>query len=99
VSVALAAVLAACSGHGPTGVDASLLSFSGGSLRPAAGTMVVSSAGRKVATGHSRDGSFSFDLHARSYTLDGTTSKGVKCVPQSVTIRDGTREILTLECI
>ena len=99
MSVALAAVLGSCSGNGPTGVDASLVSFSGGSLRPAAGTIVVSAAGRRVATRHSRDGSFSFDLHAGIYMLDGTTSKGVNCIRQSITIRNDTREILTLECI
>jgi hypothetical protein len=98
VCVASAAVVTSCSGHGVTGVDASLVSFSGGSVHPAAGTIVVSATGHEVAEGRSNGGSIRFDLDAGNYTLDGTTSKGVKCVQRSISITGHKRDILTLEC-
>jgi hypothetical protein len=96
--IASAAVVASCSGHAPTGVDASLVSFVGGSAHPAAGTIVAWADGRKVAEGRSNGGSISFDLRPGDYMLDGTTSKGVKCLLRPVTITRHTRDILTLEC-
>ena len=92
--------LAACSTRGATGVDGSLLAYPNGTSRPVAGTVVASSAGRHVATARTgSDGTFSINLDPGTYMLDGTTSSGIKCRQDSVTLRKGARVGLTLQCI
>src|SRR6185295_13222642 len=78
VLVALAAAGCATT-HGRT-VDGSLITFPSGSARPTPGTVIVSSRGHEVAHVRTdRAGFFSVRLAPGTYTLDATTTAGVKC--------------------
>ena len=100
-SILFVLVLSGCGTGLRSGIDGSLVAFPNGSSRPVAGSVTVSSSRprRLLNLKTARDGSFSLDLPPGSYVLNATTTQGVKCREDSVIVRRGQRDDMTLICI